>query len=640
MVKAILLIGGKRYDITNFLKNWDEVEMSAKRKDLGGVVRTFSNKFEFVKGAYDLIEAEYLANYTKASAVLVIAALNNQWTYNEKFRCQLDFSTYQSDGSVITLNAIDDSIAATINANKSQVYDMPVEELKSQELYYDRMDLLNRVSFSVNPNAEEEQTETGVYPIKFTGNYEFPMVYQDINFPVKGKIEPFDTGGYAGNSSEIKPFIKAISPIVVDVKIKFKITTQGKPDSTATRLLLWIMNEKDERVDNITILLFPWDGKISQVDYSNTINLNTGYSLKLFFDSGTLDTIKAKIYDVEALSVSYIARNQSVNIDAFTPSKLLTSILHKMGLPQTTGMIEEGSMPIPWMLAAESIRGITNAKVHTSFKKFADFAKAVLGYEYEIAGNRVVFKHISSFYDNSQIKDLEFVNSLELSVDESKIYSGVDVGFEKKDYDEINGRDEFHFTNSFSTSLSITDNVLKLISPYRADCYGIEFLAQKREEETKDDNSDNDLFIVDAKQAATGDYLVLNRDTGKVTGVLFPDTIFNTVYSPRRMLVANKKYIGACTSHLDFTASNGNADVTIGGISEKERVTITSEERLFRTENLKVDTEGLHPFPATYKGLISFSYAGRTYEGYVSEITEKIGKTQTVSYALLSQNIT
>ena len=60
------------------------------------------------------------------------------------------------------------------------------------------------------------------------------------------------------------------------------------------------------------------------------------------------------------------------------------------------------------------------------------------------------------------------MNGLDLSINESLIYSGVDVGYDKKDYDEINGRDEFHFTNSFSTGLSINDNVLKLISPIGA----------------------------------------------------------------------------------------------------------------------------------------------------------------------------
>lgn len=637
MIKALLLVGGKRYDVTDDLKNWDETEISAKRKDFGGVVRSFGNKFEFVKDAYTLLEDEYLTNYTKASAVIIIGVLNNEWTYNEKFRCQLDFSTYQSDGTTLTMNAIDDSIAAVISANKSQVYDIPVEELKSQELYYDRMELNNAVSFKVNP--EGDQTAPNIYPISFVGNYEFPMVYLDTNFPVKGKIEPFDTGGYVDNSSKLKPFVKALSRVNINLKIKFKISVWGLPETRSCKLLLWIMNDNNEKVGEITIIHFGFDGDVEIAEFEEKILLLKGYSLILFFDSASFSAITGKIYDFEGIEISYVGRNEPIKIDTFTPQKLLTSILHKMGLTNVTGVIEEGSIVIPWMLAAESIRGFKTAKVHTSFNKFTDFAKAVLGYDYQIEENRVVFKHLSKFYDSKQMKELEYVNGLDLSINESLIYSGVDVGYDKKDYDEINGRDEFHFTNSFSTGLSINDNVLKLISPYRADCYGIEFLANKRDEETKDDSSDNDLFIVNARLHVSNSFLILDRLWGRPTGVLFPDSVFNIAYSPRRMLLANKMYIGACTNRLTYTASNGNADVVLNGISEKESIDITDQERLFRIETIKVDTVGLSPFPGNYQGIVTFNYAGRNYEGYVTDINEMLGKSQTTSYSFICRKI-
>ena len=50
----------------------------------------------------------------------------------------------------------------------------------------------------------------------------------------------------------------------------------------------------------------------------------------------------------------------------------------------------------------------------------------------------------------------------------------------------MNGRDEFRFTTEYTTGIDITDNVLELISPYRADVYGIEFLSQKRGQDTTD----------------------------------------------------------------------------------------------------------------------------------------------------------
>ncbi len=644
MIKAVLLIGGKRYDITDHLRNWEDVEISAKRKDLGGVVRTFSNKFEFVKGAYDLLEAEYLANYTKASAILVIGVLNDSWGYNEKFRCKLDFSTYQSDGYTITINAIDDSVASIINANKSQVYDIPVSELKEEVLYYDRIDLNNRVEFGVNPNdPNNEQTDPDIYPIEYTGNYLFPLVYMDTNFPVKNKIEVFDNDGYIENSNDVTPLIKAISDIKIVFRLDFKIRqVEVGVDQQAIypELLLWLFDKNGVKQTSSKIGYFDGDNDI-HIDYQYTVLMRPGDYISLFIDSKTLQTLHAKVFDVKDISVSYIGRNKPVNIDAFSPKKLLSSLLSRMGV-SLSGDIVSGSMPIPWMMAAESVRGIKDAKVHTSFSKFCDFAKALLGYDYEILDNSVRFRHMNDFFVN-ETKDLEHVSGMDLSVDESLIYSGVDIGFDKQDYDEINGRDEFHFKSSFSTGLSIKDNILSLISPYRADCYGLEFLANEREEESKDTDSDNDIFIAHARKE--GGRLVLVREVNggpiyKVTGVLFPDTIFNAKYSPRNMLMVNKARLGICTDYLSFTASEGNSSISIGGVSETLPISLPTSDRNIRIDKVSVETPGLSPFPGNYRGKLSFSYAGRSYEGWVSEITEKIGKYQTASYSLILSKIT
>lgn len=644
MIKAVLLIGGKRYDVTDHLKNWEDVEISAKRKDLGGVVRSFSNKFEFVKGAYDLLEAEYLSNYTKASAILVIGVLNDSWGYNEKFRCKLDFSTYQSDGYTISINAIDDSVASIINANKSQVYDIPVSELKEDTLYYDRMNLNNRVEFGVNPNdPKNEQTDPDIYPIEYTGNYLFPLIYMDTNFPVKNKIEVFDNDGYVENSNDVTPLIKAISDIKIVFRLDFKIRqVEVGVDQQAIypELLLWLFDKNGVRQTSTKIGYFDGDNDI-HIDYQYTVLMRPGDYISLFIDSKTLQTLHAKVFDVKEISVSYIGRNKPVNIDAFSPKKLLSSLLSRMGV-SLSGDIVSGSMPIPWMMAAESVRGIKDAKVHTSFSKFCDFAKALLGYDYEILDNSVRFRHMNDFFVN-ETKELDHVSNMELSVDESLIYSGVEIGFDKQDYDEINGRDEFHFKSSFSTGLDIKDNILSLISPYRADCYGLEFLANERDEESKDTDSDNDIFIVHARK--DGDRLVLVREENggaiyAVTGVLFPDTIFNASYSPRNMLLVNKERLGICTDYLSFTASDGNSSISIGGVSETLPISLPVNDRRIRIDKVSLETPGLSPFPGNYRGKLSFSYAGRSYEGWVSEITEKIGKYQTASYSLILSKIT
>lgn len=650
MIKAVLLIEGKRYDVTDHLKNWEDVEISAKRKDIGGVVRSFSNKFEFVKGAYDLLEAEYLSNYTKASAILVIGVLNDSWGYNEKFRCKLDFSTYQSDGYTISINAIDDSVASIINANKSQVYDIPVSELKEDTLYYDRIKLLNKSTMYITPNFENElMPDYDRFMALRLQSREtlLPLAYGEISTPVKGVMEVYDVGMDIPYDNAGKTGYFALC-LVDKIEINLRIRMVVDLLTTAVTSLHIRHMSADNKLKSDKAILLSKDGSsagVTSVDESLSYAMRDGdrliaYILCVTSIGEDIDEI-IKISRDYDLYIDYSARNKPVNIDAFSPKKLLSSLLSRMGV-SLSGDIVSGSMPIPWMMAAESVRGIKDAKVHTSFSKFCDFAKALLGYDYEILDNSVRFRHMNDFFVN-ETKELDHVSNMELSVDESLIYSGVEIGFDKQDYDEINGRDEFHFKSSFSTGLDIKDNILSLISPYRADCYGLEFLANERDEESKDTDSDNDIFIVHARK--DGDRLVLVREENggaiyAVTGVLFPDTIFNASYSPRNMLLVNKERLGICTDYLSFTASDGNSSISIGGVSETLPISLPVNDRRIRIDKVSLETPGLSPFPGNYRGKLSFSYAGRSYEGWVSEITEKIGKYQTASYSLILSKIT
>lgn len=659
MIRVQLLIGGKKYEATNDLVNWEDVEISVKRKDFGGVYRTFGDSFEFAGDSYKLLENEFLTNYLSASAVIVIGVLNNSWTYNERIRCNLDFSSYQNNGVTISIKAIDNSAEAIINANKSQVYDIPVSSLKSDELYYDRMELKNSANFIVVPT--EDQTEPGVYKIDLPkaniimGMYQLPLAYETTNFPVKSIIDVNDTS--VADKAYTMYNIRALTNTTIHLKMDFLLHSKWESNNSGAKYFAIAKyyakgngNGQDSEGDAPTYPEFiaKWllnqNGAIA-VLIDREIKLLAGERLFMAFYTDDLprwnDDVLITISDVKNIGVSYVGRNKPVNFDVFTPDKLLTSILSNMGLTDMTGEVKDGDIAIPYMIAAESIRDIENAKVHTSFSKFSEWAKACLGYYYKIEGKKVIFCHLTELYDPGTVKELEYVNGINISIDNSLIYSGVDVGYEKKDYDEINGRDEFHVKNSFSTGISINDSIYKLISPYRADCYGIEFLAQKRDEETKDDSSDNDLFIVDAisvlDSSTSSIKLKLNRQGSSPSGVLFPSSVFNLAYSPRRMLLANKEVLSPCTVRLEFTASEGNADVVLWQESEKSPVVLDSH--YFRVETLKAETIGLSPFPVLYDGLISFDYNDKRYTGYVSDITEHLGKEQATEYTLICKNI-
>lgn len=378
--------------------NWDDIELSFTRKDFGGIYRKFAKKFEFVKGAYDLLTDLYLSKYIESSAKIVIYRQINDLTYKEAYRCSLDFMSYSDDGHTLTLSAIDDDTYSIINSQKSQTFDIPVSDINKISLIYKRIYLNNRVSWVINPNdPDNEQTDPDVYPIRFALATEFPMVYGDANFPIKGMIEQFDIGSHVGELSyySMTSFVKALAPVSIRLILKFDMRLDSYDMDFMPSLCLGKRKKEEIEFPKEDIAYFSGIGQIVNVNIDRGIDLEEGDELMLFFvyPNSIITYAKATLLNVKDISVTYIAKGDPVTIDAIRASDLLTSLLKKIGLKDYTGEIKTGNIPIPYIMAAESIRGIKDAKIHTSFSKFTEFAKAVLGYDWEIddVNRKVIF---------------------------------------------------------------------------------------------------------------------------------------------------------------------------------------------------------------------------------------------------------
>lgn len=666
MFRCQILINGISYEATDDLKNWDDFGISQKRPNYDGVIRSFSTQFEFVKRSYNLLKEEFEQHYLSAKAAIVFYLRNNSWNWDEVFRCALDFSTYSDNGYVISINAIDNTLAAIIKAKKSIQYEYPVADLETSILNYDRLVKKNNAKWIITgDNIEIEDINyventfyasgsptgaqtTYTIPIYITGNPEID---------IKDIIEVYDVDKKVVSAYDYSDryFIKNISEenVSVNIKLNFELDVEFAGEGTP----------------NIRLESYPHDGEVlfyqALVNGKNTIELDKDFIIQpgmIFFFGVMTTTNYVKITQTlphasnEFVEISFLGRGEPVDIDVISPNTILSKLLDSMteNTVDHEGVIDVvlpssgGITPIEfnrllertYIMAAESARGLPKAKIYTSYKKFCEWMEAEFGYVPVINENTVTFMHRDKLFSSTVVKDLGTeINDYEFSVNDSLIYSSVKVGYDKQDYDSINGRDEFRFTNEFSTGLKLTDNTLSLISPYRADAYGIEFLVQKRGEDTTDNDSDNDVFFVECDDSVPVDQpLPLYRPytEDQLSGLLSPDTMFNLNYSPRFMLEANKKYIGACTDLLKFASSDGNSDVSIDGVKETDDFSIP--ERLFTVSEVEVETSDIIS-PDDLLGLVSLNNKGRTVTGYIKQIKSYIGKAKSSSYTLIVKDI-
>lgn len=659
-----ILINGISYEATDDLKNWDDFELAYKRASYDGVVRSFSTKFEFVNRSYSLLKEEFSKNYLSSNAGIAFYRRNNSWNWDKVFQCALDFSSYSDDGYTISINAIDDTLAAIIKAKRNIQYEYLVSELGPKSLYYDGLksqyeakyisggttvendaDLQYVQYYGVLIPDSKQESVTVSLPVYVLDNSELPK----LNSPLVFTDEPFVTDG------SFQTFAEALSDIKVTVNLSFSfyIIGDNQQGTAYGDVVLYVKKANGELVQQ-GIWRHIAGNMPTIVSSQKDIDLYTGdfigMSLVLSNSAKPITMTWTTYLRGFSLSVNFQSRINPVNIDVL----LLTTVAEKLLESMTDssdysveinnyvpGGITRSRLSSCFIMPAESARNLPNAKLYTSYKKFCEFMESEFGYVSVIEGNKVTFAHRYALFDDYVVKDLsDQINDYEYSVNSSLIYTSVKVGYDKQDYDSINGRDEFRFTNEFSTGLKLTDNTLSLISPYRADAYGIEFLVQKRGEDTTDNDSDNDVFIVGCKfatSAGKGD-LLLDRpyNTSQLSGLISPDTMFNIEYSPRFMLEENKQYIGSCTNMLKFTYSDGNSDVSIDGVKETDDFLI--ENRLFTVGEVDVETSEVD-IPSNLSGLISFDHNGETVSGYIKEVKINIGKTESIKYSLIVKEI-
>ena len=663
MFRCQILINGISYEATDDLKNWDDFGISQKRSNYDGVIRSFSTQFEFVNRSYELLKEEFEQHYLSAKAAIVFYLRNNSWNWDKIFHCTLDFGTYSEDGMVVSINAVDDNLAAIIKAKRNILYEYPVADLYTRSLNYDGLKFQYEAKYVLGGNTYESDGVQYVNITKvFGGTYAYTIpIYKLSNSELPSLDSPiiFSDAQFTESSlEEGVPFAEALA----DVHIDFNFTTD------------YYVHIYEGIVKNIKLRIFKKDsgGAIEDVwsHYSDgfykyineiiPIDLIKGqkvyFMMELTFGAPISEgSFTKNVVDVVfpnfSLGISFMSRINTVNIDVISPITVLGKLLDSMTDSTETysGLIDDydprmsmDRLSTSYIMAAESARGLPNAKLYTSYKKFCDWMEAEFGYVPVINENTVTFMHRDKLFTSTVVKDLGTeINDYEFSVNDSLIYSSVKVGYDKEDYDKedydsVNGRDEFRFTNEFSTGLNLRDNTLSLISPYRADAYGIEFLVQKRGEDTTDNDSDNDVFFVSCDQDGVNLKLYRAYTPSQLSGLLSPETMFNFQYSPRFMLEANKKYIGSCTGMLKFTSSDGNSDVAIDGVKETDDFSIP--ERLFTVSEVEVETSDINS-PDDLLGLVSLNNRGRTVIGYIKQIKSYIGKAKSSSYTLIVKDI-
>ena len=258
----------------------------------------------------------------------------------------------------------------------------------------------------------------------------------------------------------------------------------------------------------------------------------------------------------------------------------------------------------------------------------------------------IYFVHRDSLFQGANILKIKNVRDLHYSITTDFVVSTIVAGYDKQEYDSECGRDEWNFSAQYNTGVDLLEKKIELVSKYRADCYGIEFLAQKRANDTTDNKSDNNVFFVHCKftDVSSGEGEEITESTKMeidrsvaIQGAL-SDSVFNGEYSPMRCILANEGYLSAIKKNLalKFASFDGNADVVIGGVPVSTELTF--DNQMF-TAGVIEFTTGDVDMPIDPTALYEVESDGIIYRGFLMEAYEQYSRNEARKYKLIVKEV-
>lgn len=288
LTKYTLTIGQTTVDIPDeCLKNWDEISFSLKRTDYSGVMRSFSTEFEFVGEIADALWELYLADGFKASASVAVHTFTDTWGWEKQYEEALDFSTIEKNQGVLTINALDNTLAALLKAKKSTKYEYPVTSFfpNYTSVYITRMELKSYAywRFPISDNVPGTNADKSVC---------LQLVNSKSAVISKAYLEPYDESNGDDGLPENSFFILSHeygAKLSLEIKgtvrcwlDKDKYGEQRDGYAHTSNMELWTLVESESDTNIRTKIATLWSDDVSHITIDGqTYNLLYGGSLDI-----------------------------------------------------------------------------------------------------------------------------------------------------------------------------------------------------------------------------------------------------------------------------------------------------------------------------------------------------------------------
>lgn len=226
------------------------------------------------------------------------------------------------------------------------------------------------------------------------------------------------------------------------------------------------------------------------------------------------------------LTVNYDVTFDPTFCKALKPRRLAEKLVEKMTSGKHTltsdfldaldKVVYTSGMAIRNFTDEKSVIKISFNDFYQSLRRFA----VRLGVKNDI----ITIEAMATAFNSTVIANLGTVANFTITVANDMIYNTIKNGYQDQNYDSVNGLDEFNVGQQWTTPIVKEIKELDLVSPVRADMYGIELTRLNLSgKDTTDSSADNDTFFLSVEKGATivyynGPFVVSGGNTIEIPG--------------------------------------------------------------------------------------------------------------------------
>lgn len=637
----ILTFEGKDYVLPNAPEGWEETLISwARSESYTGLVRTFTVPLKLLLDGAWLARQEFYKEGIEGKMTIKVNKLNRStWKYENLFTGDLDFSNFDDKPEFVEINAMEAGIGSRIKAYEGVKYTLPLDVADAINIQLPGIKLLESAVLIPIPGAP--------YPTITGRQVSIPL--QIISNETKSTVASIQEVEYSDLGAP-PPVLSASNKWFYQATVNGNIRLHGF--FAGSNMFLYFRNASAVSVHDVGGSL---NGDDFNIPFDFTLSVVAGQKI---FLTGTCFSIGGAplVFDGE-LNASYTTVSPPTMCKALRPKYVFQELVKKMNGGASHAI--QSFLLDNWnrlaITSAEAIRQIPNPKLKTTFKEYFTSINAVTNAGLGIENSKVVLEDKSYFYKNIQATNVGVVKDFSLSPYTPAFYSSIKVGYPDQNYDEVNGRQEVNSEQIYSTPITRVQRELDLMSVYRADPYGIEFLRINLEgKDSTDSDSDNDVFFIYIKSAPETGQTYYRPEPASafanVSGTTAGETIYNLRISPKRNLFRHGNYLRAMLDKLgsyfiNFESAKKNVELVstdLGGlrIAENQNVSIaTLGNPLFLPYLATIATDVprnlqgfLDAFPSGY---IGFTFEDKEYKGFIHEASINNAKGSEREFKLL-----